>query len=866
VAVSTDQSPGWLLSELHFYQDTTCTRSLGPDIMDSAMLYENEQWDESSRGTVLFDGECPDNEDDNLGVTSPWWSASSTIHKDDTLWLGMRFKRTVAVRCVAICQSKRHLLKHALLQRYQDDEWRDHATLSMPASRTFAVANPCELHYAATDLQAKQRLAYERSTGNSIQGSQGSALSGDSFAISWIKVTQPPIVYHVTGCLDRFWLENDPIYAMRDVSFLENGVLRRWYAQRDTASSLLTNATRTKTINCPLFGGVRLFLRGSYLILNEIPPSITIGDHDCIDVQVVSSHEENIISCTLPAVDFGGTKRIILTRPDGVSGSFSNFVSYMVSPAVPIFAARAFNVAARSIDLAWTPADLDSALVTTGYKVLVLSSDKEWSFSLGNVSRTTVIGLEPATEYQFAIAAVAESREQWGDALDVVDLYGRRRLQEGALVSAWSPKSNSTFTLGIDLEFIEFSAQATLNAMSENSEDAGPTGLQGGEGHYGLFMIGSANVQNCNGSIACCDGFNLSAYENGCPPAAHICLETTVREPAIEIAPYVFEPRYHAPRNDPFRGGGEKGIYSQNTTNPASMPSARCGPALRLTSAQPRQTGAVWYGRRLEVREGFDTSFELRISEPSRRCDRMDDVFTHCQSRGADGFAFVIQEEGPNALGLEGAGLGYEGINNSLAVEFDTYYNYDLLDPYMNHISVHSRGFRLPNTAHHEASLASVAHNIPDLTSSIIKVRIVYNPVFDPTWLESDAFQASTHTAQFFSNADFPYGGMPDFGIGVGTLALYMGGDLYGTPVLVTPLNIDALLRLHRGRAYVGFTAGTGLATYQTHDLLSWSFTSLRLDPLFVPPPALPSAAFASCSFSQRTNESDHHHHTCVHL
>lgn len=36
-------------------------------------------------------------------------------------------------------------------------------------------------------------------------------------------------------------------------------------------------------------------------------------------------------------------------------------------------------------------------------------------------------------------------------------------------------------------------------------------------------------------------------------------------------------------------------------------------------------------------------------------------------------------------------GLGYDGISNMLAVEFDTYYNPDLSEPYENHVSVQTR-------------------------------------------------------------------------------------------------------------------------------------------------------------------------------
>ena len=109
----------------------------------------------------------------------------------------------------------------------------------------------------------------------------------------------------------------------------------------------------------------------------------------------------------------------------------------------------------------------------------------------------------------------------------------------------------------------------------------------------------------------------------------------------------------------------------------------------------------------MNVREGFDTTFTFRISSPSQKCDVMEDVYTMCRSRGADGFAFVIQNDNIEALGTGGKGIGYEGIRNSIAVEFDTYYNYENLDSYENHISVQTRGWRYPNHSNHSYSLAS---------------------------------------------------------------------------------------------------------------------------------------------------------------
>lgn len=45
--------------------------------------------------------------------------------------------------------------------------------------------------------------------------------------------------------------------------------------------------------------------------------------------------------------------------------------------------------------------------------------------------------------------------------------------------------------------------------------------------------------------------------------------------------------------------------------------------------------------------------------------------------------------------------MTWQEIDNSLAVEFDSYHNFEQLEPYENHVSVHTRGWRQPNSANH---------------------------------------------------------------------------------------------------------------------------------------------------------------------
>ena len=110
---------------------------------------------------------------------------------------------------------------------------------------------------------------------------------------------------------------------------------------------------------------------------------------------------------------------------------------------------------------------------------------------MGNVTSTTVNGLQPDTQYDFAVAAMAENqvrrgRAKWSRGLQVryapqyprsltslnpnplhvlpllvqtdvewqqLDLYGRRPMVHNALVGPFSTPTNVTATLAFDFQF-----------------------------------------------------------------------------------------------------------------------------------------------------------------------------------------------------------------------------------------------------------------------------------------------------------------------------------------------------------------------------------------------------------------------------
>ena len=195
---------------------------------------------------------------------------------------------------------------------------------------------------------------------------------------------------------------------------------------------------------------------------------------------------------------------------------------------------------------------------------------------------------------------------------------------------------------------------------------------------------------------------------------------------------------------------------------------------LRLTSnGVGADAGAAWREEKVFVADGFETTFQFQITGPI--------------NTGADGIAFVVQNDAVDALGLAGGGIGYSGIANSLAVEFDTWLNPagDLeppgADPDDNHLSVHTGGVD-PNSASHAFSIGSTSA-IPNLSDGQIHTaRIAYDP---------------------------------------GSLSVFI--DNLTTPALTVAIDLSSTLDLDFGRAWVGLTAAKANGR-EIHDILNWSF------------------------------------------
>ncbi len=203
------------------------------------------------------------------------------------------------------------------------------------------------------------------------------------------------------------------------------------------------------------------------------------------------------------------------------------------------------------------------------------------------------------------------------------------------------------------------------------------------------------------------------------------------------------------------------------------------GAVLELTPPAYWQAGAVWSAAPIPFgpNAGFSTFFTFRLSNPGGNVD-VDGV------QGADGIAFLIQSGGYQ-LGAAGGGIGYEGITNSLAVEFDTWDNFGQFGPpgeiNGNHVAVNLNG--IPNDP--------VA--VP-ITNALNNGNIWY------AWIDYEGVSQDLEVRV----SEIP----------IRPLA----------PTLEVSVDLPGLLG--GTNAFVGFTAGTGDA-YNEQNILSWKFSAL---------------------------------------
>ena len=262
---------------------------------------------------------------------------------------------------------------------------------------------------------------------------------------------------------------------------------------------------------------------------------------------------------------------------------------------------------------------------------------------------------------------------------------------------------------------------------------------------------------------------------------------------------------------------------ASDTANTTPNADGGCSKALQLIPPYPSKAGSAYYQSKVPVLTGFETTFAWQITDQSSECTSIvDKAFsTHqhesCVTVGGDGFAFVVHSDlrlGKDALGGDGQDLGYGGIVNSIAIEFDTWTNTQpgSDDVFQDHIAIHAAGPLLPNSSTEATALGSWRpYDIAD--GKTHRAKIQYLP-----YVEERYFELMTANENLF-----PYmreGG----GRGIGTLAVFVDQGIgEDRPLFAIPINLGVVLDLPDSLAFVGFTGSTG-RKWQRHQILRWEW------------------------------------------
>ena len=209
---------------------------------------------------------------------------------------------------------------------------------------------------------------------------------------------------------------------------------------------------------------------------------------------------------------------------------------------------------------------------------------------------------------------------------------------------------------------------------------------------------------------------------------------------------------------------------------------------IRLTDTDINSNSLMWHDKPVPADEGFEVEFRFRMSDPLNDYD-------DGSAPGADGIAFIMSTESTLYMGSSGGGLGYDGIKNCLAFEFDTYKNgiNPYYDPNGNHAAIFYIGQNGATTGHGSDNELAVNTGIIEILadSSIYYAKIDYN-------IEPGALRAF----------------------------LDKTGDFEGSSKIIEieSFDINDYLDLIDGSgAYVGISSATG-TSYEKHDVLYWSY------------------------------------------
>lgn len=216
------------------------------------------------------------------------------------------------------------------------------------------------------------------------------------------------------------------------------------------------------------------------------------------------------------------------------------------------------------------------------------------------------------------------------------------------------------------------------------------------------------------------------------------------------------------------------------------------GNELMITPALGAQSGSVFSTNKVSLAAdaSFSTYFQFRFTNATN---------SDGLGSGADGIVFAVQTNANN-VGGNGGGLGYEGINHSLGIEFDTWNNGAGDNNSSNHVGIDIDG-----------NVNSVA--LTQVTEADMNLGDIWN-----VWI--------------------------DYNSATGQLEVRLSRNSARPAAAILSATEDLAAILGSTDAYVGFTGGTG-AAWARQDVLTWVLND-NYQPIDIPEPG--SLALAGCA------------------
>jgi hypothetical protein len=258
------------------------------------------------------------------------------------------------------------------------------------------------------------------------------------------------------------------------------------------------------------------------------------------------------------------------------------------------------------------------------------------------------------------------------------------------------------------------------------------------------------------------------------------------------------------------------------TDNP---PVSSTNQAVQMTPPQELQASSMWFSVPQQVANGFTAYFAFKMTPNPN------------SFATADGIAFVIQNSsgggqvgtcaatgaGLSIVGGNGGCIGYGGIDNSVAIELDTYRNtWDPDDEGTsdndNHVAIMNCGAGLPNSPDHTGS-CQVNFNLNGVLQQALNsqpgVTLADGNVHQVVINYSGPNEATPNLLQIFIDPAFNPGTHTPV---TGSIPVLSG--IYNIAANVNLLNSGSA----NDSAYIGFTSATG-AAFEQHEILAWTYT-----------------------------------------